>query len=109
MGAVEKHFGLKSKEAAWIYSGNEISQICFIVFVPVVGRIVKKPLAMSLMSVVAGWATKPNIFWAFMVKINIVTRKQFGNYARFGITYPVMSRFTFQGYYFGRKSNTFSY
>ena len=54
MGAVEKHFGLKSKEAAWIYSGNEISQICFIVFVPVVGRIVKKPLAMSLMSVVAG-------------------------------------------------------
>ena len=65
MGAVEKHFGLKSKEAAWIYSGNEISQICFIVFVPVVGRIVKKPLAMSLMSVVAGWATNPKYFLGF--------------------------------------------
>ena len=91
MGAVEKHFGLKSKEAAWIYSGNEISQICFIVFVPVVGRIVKKPLAMSLMSVVAGWATKPNNFLGFHGKNKY------------------LSRFTFQGYYFGKKSNTFSY
>ena len=53
LSTVEKHFGLKSKEAAWIYSGNEISQICFIVLVPVVGRIQRKPLAMAIMSVIS--------------------------------------------------------
>ena len=27
LSTIEKRFGLKSKEAAWIYSGNEISQV----------------------------------------------------------------------------------
>ena len=69
---VEKHFGIQSRvrhssrysnlpfvvslhmsftysqEAAWIYSGNEISQIFFIVFLPLVGRVKKRPLFMGL-------------------------------------------------------------
>ena len=44
---------MKSKEAAWVYSGNEISQICFIVFLPFVGRVQKKPLIMGIASMIA--------------------------------------------------------
>ena len=51
LSSIEKQFGLKSKEAAWIYSGNEISQICFIVFLPFVGRVKKRPLLMGLASI----------------------------------------------------------
>ena len=36
-----------------IYSGNEISQIFFIVFLPFVGRVKKRPLFMSLSAVLA--------------------------------------------------------
>ena len=36
-----------------MYSGNEISQICFIVFLPFVGRVRKKPLVMGIASMIA--------------------------------------------------------
>jgi hypothetical protein len=36
-----------------IYSGNEISQIFFIVFLPFVGRVKKRPLFMSLSTALA--------------------------------------------------------
>lgn len=48
LSTIEKRFGLKSKEATWIYSGNEISQICFIAFLPFVGRVKRRPLFMGL-------------------------------------------------------------
>ena len=48
LSTIEKRFGLKSKEATWIYSGNEISQICFIFFLPFVGRVKRRPLLMGL-------------------------------------------------------------
>ena len=48
LSTIEKRFGLKSKEATWIYSGNEISQIFFIFFLPFVGRVKKRPLFMGL-------------------------------------------------------------
>ena len=38
-----------------MYSGNEISQICFIVFLPFVGRVQKKPLIIGLASMVAAF------------------------------------------------------
>ena len=53
LSTIEKQFGVKSAEIAWVYSGNEISQICFIVFLPFVGRVQKKPLIMGLASMVA--------------------------------------------------------
>lgn len=53
LSTIEKQFGLQSKEAAWIYSGNEISQIAFIFFLPFVGRVRKKPLAMGVMSIMS--------------------------------------------------------
>ena len=55
LSTVEKQFGLKSKEAAWIYSGNEISQICFAVFIPFVGRLRKRPLVMGAASCLASF------------------------------------------------------
>lgn len=48
LSTIEKRFGLKSKEATWIYSGNEISQIFFIFFLPFVGRVKRRPLFMGL-------------------------------------------------------------
>jgi MFS family permease len=48
LSTIEKRFGLQSKEAAWIYSGNEISQIFFIVFLPFVGRVKRRPLFISM-------------------------------------------------------------
>ena len=48
LSTIEKRFGLKSKEATWIYSGNEISQIFFILFLPFVGRVQRRPLFMGL-------------------------------------------------------------
>ena len=53
LSTIEKQFGLKSKEAAWIYSGNEISQIAFVVFLPFLGRLRRKPLWIGLASVLA--------------------------------------------------------
>jgi MFS family permease len=48
LSTIEKRFGLKSREATWIYSGNEISQIFFILFLPFVGRVKKRPLFMGV-------------------------------------------------------------
>ena len=54
LSTIEKQFGVNSAEIAWIYSGNEISQICFIVFLPFVGRAKKRPLLMGLASMISG-------------------------------------------------------
>ena len=48
LSTIEKRFGLKSKEATWIYSGNEISQVAFIFALPFVGRVQRRPLFMGL-------------------------------------------------------------
>jgi hypothetical protein len=53
LSTVEKEFGLQSKEAAWVYSGNEISQILFIVFLPFVGRAKRRPLLIGIAGVVS--------------------------------------------------------
>ena len=53
LSTIEKRFGLKSKEAAWLYSGNEIAQVCFIFFLPFVGRVKKRPLFVGLSILVA--------------------------------------------------------
>ena len=50
LSTVEKQFGLKSKEAAWIYSGNEISQIAFALLIPFANRLRKRPLAIGIAS-----------------------------------------------------------
>ena len=55
LSTIEKQFGVKSAEIAWVYSGNEISQICFIVFLPFVGRVKKRPLIMGLASVISAF------------------------------------------------------
>ncbi len=47
LSTVERRFGIGSKEAAWIYSGNEFSQIFFVVFLPIVGRVKRRPLFMG--------------------------------------------------------------
>ena len=53
LSTVEKEFGLKSKEAAWIYSGNEISQVLFVVFLPFVGRTKRKPFFIGLAAIIS--------------------------------------------------------
>ena len=53
LSTIEKQFGVKSAEIAWIYSGNEISQICFIIFLPFVGRAKKRPLLMGIASIIS--------------------------------------------------------
>ena len=45
---IEKQFGIKSQEAAWIFSGNEISQIAFILVLPFLRRLNKRILWTSL-------------------------------------------------------------
>jgi hypothetical protein len=45
---VEKQFGIRSQEAAWIFSGNEISQIFFILVLPFLPRIKKRTLWTSV-------------------------------------------------------------
>ena len=48
LSTIEKQFGIKSQEAAWILSGNEISQICFILVIPFLSKIKKRPLWTSV-------------------------------------------------------------
>ena len=45
---IEKQFGIKSQEAAWIFSGNEISQIAFIFVLPFLRKLRKRILWTSL-------------------------------------------------------------
>ena len=53
LSTIEKQFGVKSTEIAFVYSGNEISQICFILFLPFVGRAKRRPLLMGLASMIS--------------------------------------------------------
>ena len=53
LSTIEKEFGLKSKEAAWVYSGNEISQILFIVVLPFVGRTKRRPLFIGVAGIIS--------------------------------------------------------
>ncbi|QQP58160.1 Solute carrier organic anion transporter family member [Caligus rogercresseyi] len=39
LSTIEKKFGLKSQEIAWVYSGNEISQVFFLVALPFMGLV----------------------------------------------------------------------
>jgi len=48
LSTIEKQFGIKSQEAAWIFSGNEVSQICFILVIPFLSKIKKRPLWTSV-------------------------------------------------------------
>jgi MFS family permease len=48
LSTIEKMFGIKSKETAWVFSGNEINQICFIFVLPFLGRIKKRALWTSI-------------------------------------------------------------
>ena len=52
---VEKQFGMKSTETAWVFSGNEISQIFFIVVLPFLSRIKKRTLWTSVAMVFSGF------------------------------------------------------
>ena len=45
---IEKQFGIKSQEAAWIFSGNEISQIAFILVLPFLRKLKKRIMWTSL-------------------------------------------------------------
>jgi len=50
---IERRFGLQSKEVAWIYSGNEISQIALVFFLPLIGKVKKRPLWLGVSNCVA--------------------------------------------------------
>ena len=54
LSTIEKQFGVKSAEIAWVYSGNEISQIFFILFLPFIGRAKRRPLWIGLISIISG-------------------------------------------------------
>jgi len=48
LSTIEKQFGIKSQEAAWIFSGNEISQIAFIFFLPFLRKIKRRTMWTSI-------------------------------------------------------------
>jgi len=48
LSTIEKQFGIKSQEAAWVFSGNEISQIAFIFFLPFLRKIKRRTMWTSL-------------------------------------------------------------
>eukprot|EP00092_Neocalanus_flemingeri_P019109 GFUD01020699.1.p1 GENE.GFUD01020699.1~~GFUD01020699.1.p1 ORF type:complete len:655 (+),score=122.20 GFUD01020699.1:219-2183(+) len=48
LSTIEKQFGIRSQEVAWIFSGNEISQVCFILVIPFLSKIKKRPLWTSV-------------------------------------------------------------
>ncbi len=54
LSTMERQFGLKSKETAWIFSGNEIASVLFIGFMPFVGRIKRRPLFMGMALAASG-------------------------------------------------------
>ena len=53
LSTVEKEFGLQSKEAAWVYSGNEIAQVLFIFFLPFVGTAKRRPLFIGVAATIS--------------------------------------------------------
>ena len=74
LSTIEKQFGLKSKEAAWVYSGNEIAQVCFVFFLPFVGIIKRRPLFI-------GMAAMVSVTGMFLIAVPHFARrgKQFAN------------------------------
>eukprot|EP00091_Calanus_sinicus_P007926 TRINITY_DN19291_c0_g1_i1.p1 TRINITY_DN19291_c0_g1~~TRINITY_DN19291_c0_g1_i1.p1 ORF type:complete len:237 (-),score=52.26 TRINITY_DN19291_c0_g1_i1:76-786(-) len=48
LSTIEKQFGIKSQEAAWVFSGNEISQIAFIFFLPFLRKIKRRTMWTSI-------------------------------------------------------------
>jgi len=48
LSTIEKQFGIRSKETAWVFSGNEISQICFIFALPFLSKIHRRTLWTSV-------------------------------------------------------------
>ena len=66
LSTVERQFGIKSREAAWIYSGNEFSNIFFVVFLPFVGRVKRRPLFM-------GWAIGLSVVGLLMMALPYFT------------------------------------
>merc|ERR1719244_2275084 len=48
LSTIEKKFGIKSKETAYLMSGNEIAQILFIFFLPLTMKVKKRPLWCSI-------------------------------------------------------------
>jgi len=57
LSSMEKQFGIKSEEAAWIFSGNEISQIFFIFFFPLLARIRRRSLWTSVAMLLSALGT----------------------------------------------------
>ena len=43
LSTLERQFGIKSKEAAYLMSGNEFSQILFVFVMPVIVKVKKRP------------------------------------------------------------------
>nr|XP_040583748.1 LOW QUALITY PROTEIN: solute carrier organic anion transporter family member 74D-like [Lepeophtheirus salmonis] len=54
LSTIEKKFGLKSQEIAWVYSGNEISQAFFLFALPFMGIIRKRTLFMGVSIILSG-------------------------------------------------------
>ena len=50
---IERQFGIKSQEAAWIFSGNEVSQIAFIFVLPFLTRLQKRIMWTSVALIVS--------------------------------------------------------
>jgi len=48
LSTIEKQFGIKSSETAWIFSGNEFSQIFFILLLPFLPKIKKRTMWTSI-------------------------------------------------------------
>ena len=43
LSTLERKFGIKSKETAYLMSGNEIAQILFLFFLPITMKVKKRP------------------------------------------------------------------
>eukprot|EP00096_Caligus_rogercresseyi_P000863 TRINITY_DN11425_c0_g1_i1.p1 TRINITY_DN11425_c0_g1~~TRINITY_DN11425_c0_g1_i1.p1 ORF type:complete len:638 (-),score=124.92 TRINITY_DN11425_c0_g1_i1:540-2453(-) len=55
LSTIEKKFGLKSQEIAWVYSGNEISQVFFLLALPFMGLVRKRTLFMGISIMLSGF------------------------------------------------------
>lgn len=51
---IEKKFGIKSKETAYLMSGNEIAQILFLFFLPLTLKVKKRPLWCGIGMMITG-------------------------------------------------------
>jgi hypothetical protein len=55
LSTIEKQFGIRSKETAGVFSGNEISQICFIFALPFLSKIHRRTLWTSVAMVLTAF------------------------------------------------------